>query len=136
MALAGRDYFTVEGMLRQIAASVACEVQTSHLSQVWGWKEIRQQPCVARMRNLDPVHAFRFYRSGGIYMQWKQWCTDEQWCRAILLVPEADMRSLASFRPPNLNMDFSEGQGILDWINRFEVWCTSQPVGQFKDVGH
>ena len=133
MALAGRDYFTVVGMMSQIAASLACEVESGHLSQVWGWKELKELPCVARMRNLDPVHAFRFYRSGGIYMQWKQWCTDEHWCRAILLVPEENVRSLGLFRPPRLDMVFSEGKAILDWINRFEIWCASHPVGKYTD---
>ena len=66
-------------------------------------------------------------------MQWKQWCTDEQWCRPILLASEGSMRSLASFRPPRRGMGFSAAQTILDWINRFEVWCTPQPVGQYQD---
>ena len=26
------------------------------------------------------------------------------------------------------------GQPILDWINRFEVWCASQPVGKYKEL--
>ena len=69
MALAGRDYFTIVGMLGQIKASVACDVKSGHLPQVWGWKQLQEHACVSRMRNIDPVHAFRFYRSGGIYMQ-------------------------------------------------------------------
>ena len=133
VALAGRDYFTVVGMLSQIVASVACEVQTGHLSQVWGWKQLQEHKCVSRMRHLDPVHAFRLYRSGGIYMQWKQWCTDEHWGKAVLLVPEEDVRVLASFRPPCLDMKFSARQSILDWINRFEVWCATQPVGKYTN---
>ncbi len=76
--LAGRDYFTIVGMLGQMKASLACDVKTGHLSQVWGWKQLKEHRCVSRMQNIDPVHAFRFFRSGGIYMQWKQWCTDEQ----------------------------------------------------------
>ena len=88
-----------------------------------------------RMRNLDPVHAFRFYRARGICVLWKQWCTDEVWCRPVLLVSEEDMPALASFRQPLLDMEFSAGQGILDWINRFEVWCSSHPVGQYTDFG-
>ena len=133
VALAGRDYFTVVGMLNQICASLACDVKSGHLSQVWAWKELSEHKCVAKMRNLDPVHAFRFFRSGGIYMQWKQWCTDEQWSKSVLLIPEGDVHSLASFRPPCRDMEFSAAQSILDWINRFEVWCTSQPVGKYKD---
>ena len=132
VALAGRDYFTVVGMLSQVNASLACDVQTGHLSQVWAWKEFKQHMCYKKMRNLDPVHAFRYYRSGGIYVQWKQWCTDESWSTPILLVQEADMESVASFRPSNHDMVFSAAQSILDWIDRFEVWCMSQPVGTYR----
>ena len=132
MALAGRDYFTVVGMLSQMTASVACDVKTGHLSQVWGWKEISEHRCWSRMRNLDPAHAFMFFRASGIYLQWKQWCTDEDWCKPVLLVSEGDMFMLASFRPPCLDMVFSAGQAILDWIDRFQVWCAAQPVSKYK----
>ena len=113
---------------------MACNVQTAHLSQVWGWNGLKEHHCFRRMRNLDPVHAFRFSRSGGIYMQWKQWCTDESWSRPVLLVPQEGIPSLAPFRPPCLDMVFSAGQSILDWINRFEMWCSSQPVGQYHGL--
>ena len=127
VALEGRDYFTVVGMLRQFVGRLACNVQTAHLSQVWGWNQLKEQRCFYIMRNLDPVHAFRFSRSGGIYMQWKQWCTDESWSRPVLLVPQEDIPSLASLRPPCLDMEFSAGQSILDWINRFEVCALRSP---------
>ena len=112
-----------------------CHVQSNHLSQVWGWKGLLEHQHVVGMRNLDPVHAFRFYRSGGIYVQWKQWCTDEAWGKPIRLVSQADMPELVAFRPHALGMAFpSEGQHILDWINRFEFWCASQPVGTYKGL--
>ena len=28
----------------------------------------------------------------------------------------------------------SGGQPILKWINRFEVWCTPQPVGKYNEI--
>ena len=38
VALAGRDYYTVVGMFKQLQEHLTyCEVQTDHLSQVWGW---------------------------------------------------------------------------------------------------
>ena len=134
VALAGHDYFTVVGMLHRLVGSLACNVQTGHLSQVWGWKELLNQRGVSKMRNLDPVHAFRFCRSGGIYMQWKQWCTDESWSRPVLLIPQDGIPLLGLFRPPCLDMEFSAGQSILDWVNRFEVWCSSQPVGAYHGL--
>ena len=34
------------------------------------------------MQNLAPAHAFRFSRNNsGIWMQWKQWTTDEAWSK-------------------------------------------------------
>ena len=76
VALAGQGYFTVVGMLRQLQSSllhctVKCTVKANHFSQLMG------HPCTRGMRNLGPAHAFRFERSGGIYVQWKQRCTDE-----------------------------------------------------------
>ena len=98
VALARRGYFTVVGMLRQLQSSLShCTVKSNHLSQVWAWKELMGHPCARGMRNLDPVHAFRFERSGGIYVQWKQWCTDEAWGKRILLVPAVQISALASF---------------------------------------
>ena len=60
VALAGRDYFTVVGMLRQLQPSLShCTVKSNHLSQVWAWKGLMEHPCTRGMRNLDPVDAFR-----------------------------------------------------------------------------
>ena len=68
-------------------------------------------------------------------MQWKQWCTDQAWCKPILLVPTEQMSALALFRPACHDMAFlSGGQPILDWINCFEVWRASQPVGKHKEL--
>jgi hypothetical protein len=136
VALAGRDYFTVVGMLRQLQSSLShCTVKSNHLSQVWAWKELMGHPCTRGMRNLDPAHAFRFERSGGIYAQWKQWCTDESWGKNILLVPGDQISTLGLFRPACLDMAFpSGGQPILEWINHFEARCASQPVGKYKEL--
>ncbi len=91
--------------------------------------------CTRGMRNLDPAHAFRCERSGGIYVQWNQWCVDEAWGKRILLVPAEQVSTLALFFPACLDMAFpSGGQSILECINRFEVWCASQPVGKYKEL--
>ena len=136
MELAGRDYFTFLGVFQQLLYSLSyCTVKSNHLSQVWAWKGLMEHPCTRGMRNLDPVHAFRFERSGSIYVQRKQWCTDEAWCKPILRVPAEQMSALALFRPACHDMAFlTGGQPILDWINRFEVWCAPQPVGKHKEL--
>ena len=100
VGLAGRGYFTVVGMLGQLQSSLSyCTVKPDHLSQVWAWKGLMEHPCTRGMRNLDPVHACRFERSGSIYVQWKQWCTDEAWRKPILLAPAEHMSALALCRP-------------------------------------
>ena len=83
----GKDYFTVEGMLRRVRESMRSHVHASHLAQVWQWKGLTEGDmpgATRRMHNLDPVHAFRFTRDpGGIWMQWKQWCTDDSWSAGV-----------------------------------------------------
>ena len=81
-----------------------CTVKSNHLSQVWAWKELMRHQCTRGMRNLDPVHAFCFERSGGIYVQRKQWCTDESWGNNIWLVPAEKISILGLFRLACLDM--------------------------------
>ena len=101
VALAGRGYFTVVGMCRQLQPSLSrCTVKSNHLSQVWAWRGLMEHPCTRGTRNLDPVHAFRFERSGGIYVQWKQWCTDESRGKNIACASRADF--YIRFVPPCL----------------------------------
>ena len=136
VGLAGRGYFTFVGMLRQLQSSLShCTVKSNHLSQVRAWKGLMEHPCAGGMRNRDPVHAFRFEHSGGIYVQWKQWCTDEAWCKPILLVPAEQMSALSLSRLACHDLAFlSGGPPISDWNNCFEVWCASQPVGKYKEL--
>ena len=87
-------------------------------------------PCFPRkMHNLDPAHAFRFTRSDdGIHMQWKQWCTDENWSRPIQLLAPHEVQLMAAWRPGRPPMEFPEnGRANLNWVNQFETWCASQP---------
>ena len=134
VALAGRDYFTVSGMLSHVQKQLRyCDMQSDHLAQVWHWKALLELPCTRSMHNLDPAHAFRFSRSNGIYVQWKQWCTDEPWSKPLLLVPPCEILILGAFRPECHVMAFpSEGQAILDWINRLEAWCAGHPAGAYQ----
>ncbi|MFM7984274.1 MAG: hypothetical protein ACKPKO_33620, partial [Candidatus Fonsibacter sp.] len=60
---------------------------------------------------------------------------DESWGKQIMLVPPEQISILGSFRPACLDMAFpAGGQPILEWMNRFEVWCASQPVGEYKEL--
>lgn len=136
-AIAGQDYFTVPGMLEMVRANVKhCKTKSGHLAQVWGWKALLEHEATKRMHNLDPVHAFRYIRSpAGIHMQWKQWCTDETWSKPLLVVDADGMGSLGQFRPAKLKMEFPhQGQPILDWVDRFELWCAAQPGSKYQHL--
>ena len=84
------------------------------LAQVWDFKALlgdNRLPIQGRgMHNLDPVHAFRFTRSDGIYMQWKQWCTDESWSRPIQLLAPHEIPAVAAWRPAQQPMEFKHGE--------------------------
>jgi len=74
--LKGRDYFTVVGMLRIVAQYLrACEFLPDHLDQVRDWQGQKKRRWFRKVTGLARVHAYRIYRSNGIYMEWKQWMT-------------------------------------------------------------
>lgn len=138
VALRGQDYYTVVGMLRKVRDMLMyCRLHDGHLAQVWRWKTLLADPLPGSsrgMHNLDPAHAFRFTRNDGIYMQWKQWCTDESWSTPVQIVAPHEVQQLRSWRPTQEPMEFpSGGQAILDWLGRLEAWCASQPAGTSYD---
>ena len=144
VALRGHDYFTVVGMLRRICGSLNyCNLDTGHLGQVWAWKGLIEEPMpghARQMHNLDPVHAFRLTRQAdGVYMQWKQWCTDPAYCNAVRIVDRHEMHTLAEWRPIRRPMAFpQDGQTILSWLERPEAWCAAQPedTAEYHGLGH
>ena len=73
VALRGKDYFTVEGMLRQVRETLrSMFLHSNHLAQVWQWKALTagDMPGAKRqMHHLAPAHAFRFTMDGGVWMQ-------------------------------------------------------------------
>ena len=58
MALRGKDYFTVVGLLRQVQESLRyTHLHTGHLAQVWGWKALTEGDmpgATHRMHNSPP----------------------------------------------------------------------------------
>ena len=135
VALAGRDYFTVPGMLAKVQHHLRyCETRSGHLGQTWKWKDMLNLDKVCPMHNLDPVHHFKFSRSNGIYMQWKQWCTDDGWTKPLLVLHADAMCELEAFRPEPNAMQFPNEQVMLDWVDRFESWCAGHPSGEYKNL--
>ena len=130
MGLRGKDYFTVEGMLQRARESMQSELRSGHLSQVWKWKGLTEGDmpgATRRMRNLDPAHAFQYSRDkDGVWMQWKQWCTDEEWSSPVHILESHEVPRLGAWRPPCSTMEFHHG-GMLEWLSKLEAWCGTQP---------
>ena len=87
VALRGKDYFTVVGLLARVRESLrSVDLRSSHLGQVWQWKALCEGDMPGnkyRMHKLSTAHAFRFSRDNGIFMQRKQWSTDEAWSKPV-----------------------------------------------------
>ena len=66
VALQGKDYFTVEGLLRQVRETLmSVDLHSSHLGQVWHWKALCQGEMPGnkhRLHGLSSAHAYRFSR--------------------------------------------------------------------------
>ena len=139
LGLRGKDYFTVEGMLQRARESMRSELRAGHLGQVWRWKGLTEGDmpgATRRLRNLDPAHAYRFSRDkGGIWMQWKQWCTDVEWSSPVRILEGHEVPGLGSWRPPCVTMKFHE-KGMAEWFDKAEAWCESQPCGsRYQGLG-
>ena len=134
VALRGKDYFTVEGLLQNVRRALqSVELRSSHLCQVWHWKALCEGEMPGnkhRMHRLSSAHAYRFSRGSGVSMQWKQWATDEAWSTPVHILSASDAAVLKRWHPAEATMEFpSAGAPILDWLGRLEAWCASQPAG-------
>ena len=134
VALRGKDYFTVEGLLRQVRETLlSVDLRSSHLSQVWNWKALCEGEMPGnkyRLHSLSSAHAYRFSRGNGIFMQWKQWATNETWSTPVQILSASEVATLKRWRPAEATMKFhEEGTAIRNWLGRLESWCASQPAG-------
>ena len=134
VALRGKDYFTVEGLLRQARETLmSVDLHSSHLGQVWNWKALCQGEMPGnkhRLHSLSSANAYRFSRGNGIFMQWKQWATNEAWSTSVQILSASDVAILKRWRPAEATMEFpSGGIEIQNWLGRLEAWCASQPAG-------
>ena len=110
VALRGKDYFTVEGMLRQVRETLRQTIlHSNHSSQVWEWKALTEGDMPGakrRMHSLHPAHAFRVTMDDGVWMQWNQWTTDESWSKAVQLLSAPEALILGQWRPALAKMVF------------------------------
>ena len=59
-------------------------------------------------------------------MQWKQWCTNEEWSSPVHILESHEVPRLGAWRPPCSTMEFHHG-GMLEWLSKLEAWCGTQP---------
>ena len=128
-----KGYFTVDGVAAASPGDIAVRVAySSHSGQVRQWQGLAEgdMPGLRRMHNIDPAHAFRTLRdNSGIWMQWKQWTTDEAWSKPVQVLSAPEVVRVRQWRPAEDNMEFpSGGQPMLDWLERLEAWCAAQPA--------
>ncbi len=56
----------------------------------------------------------------------------QEWSQPVQLVPEDSVHMLAAWRPALNTMTFGQrGAHILNWVDKFEQWCTGQVSGQY-----
>ena len=134
--LRGRDYFTVVRMLKIVAEHLrTCEFVPDHLDQVWDWTQQKKQRWFRKISGLARVHAIRVYRSNGIYLHWKQWLTDDEWSKPVLLVPEDMIATVAAWCPDASPMAFKKPKAMCEWLVRLQVWCAGQQGEKFQNLG-
>jgi hypothetical protein len=134
-AIAGHDFFTVDELFSIATRNLRyCNLKTGHLGQTWHWKQLLSQGFAREISGLGSAHSIRLFQSDGIYMQWKQWMTDELWSNPVQLVSRLDMATVAAFRPAVAHMEFPKGgEEILDWIGKFQHWA-NHPQGRYSDL--
>ena len=139
MTVRGRNWITPEDMLDHLREHLLyTNIRSGHVRQVWGWKDLCLQhvnPCHHLMKGLRHVHHIELSRTGGgIGIRWKQWMSDKAWSRYHILVPPEEMETLAAFRPGSIQMNFTDENARLDWVNIFEQWCSNMPTKLFENI--
>ena len=134
-AITGHDWFEVDDIFAIAAQSLRCRLKSGHLAQTWNWKALLHQPATHAVHGMARVHAIKLFRANGVFIQWKQYMTDNAWSEPVLLVPQENIAEFARFRPAPNVMEFSGGgQANLDWIAKLEHWCASMPGGKYTGL--
>ena len=70
VALAGKDFLTEPQMWSIIKRTLQDDVDTGHVTAFWNFKSLQDQRSMPRFSKLGGCHALRFFRKGGVYVQW------------------------------------------------------------------
>lgn len=127
-ALKGRDYFTMSDLAAIVNERLtAYQVEWQHLGLSFDWKHIRTLIGVEakRLRNIHDFEVFRV--ANGIHARWRQYMTDEQWSRPVLLVNQEQLDAISRMRPPDVPHSFSVQQKneISNWLDKLDLVLAS-----------
>ena len=88
VAIAGRDYYTVAGLMKLIVDGLpGFNVRHSHLHTVWGWKDMEDDLPLPDLKRLRRVHALNFFtHRGAVFVKWKHYMTSDTWSRPVCVI--------------------------------------------------
>ena len=123
VAVAGRDYYTVAGLMKIIVDGLpGFNVRHSHLHTVWGWKNMEADLDLPVLKGLRRVHTVNFFtHQGAVYVKWKHYMTSETWSKPVLMVPRNGVARVADWRPPVRPRSFDAQNRMHAWIDKFET---------------
>ena len=123
VAIAGRDYYSVAGLMQLIVDGLpGFNLRHSHLHTLWAWKNMDVDLKLPRFKGLRRVHVVNFFRyQGAVYVRWKHYMTSEEWSRPRLLIPSSDVPKVANWRPKVRPKKFELRDRMLAWVDKFET---------------
>ena len=122
VALIGKDYYTLEQMWSHITNAVKShDISISHVTDAWAFKELQDGNGISEIKGVRHPHVFSIFRRGGVYIQWKQYMTDEVWSRPVLMLPPNLMRTVGALRPQRIDFEFKQKNSMLAWIDKLSM---------------
>lgn len=124
-ALAGKDYFTLPEMMGIINAALKNNnIVWGHLDKQWDFTSVRAGIGIEFQR-LRNAHSLCFTRTAsGVTVRWRQWLTDNDWSRPLLLLDGVRMQQVGlELRPPEVELAFSEATstGINSFLDKLDI---------------
>lgn len=124
-ALAGKDYFTLPEMMGIINAALKNHnIVWGHLDKQWDFTSVRAGLGIEFQR-LRNAHSLCFTRTAsGVTVRWRQWLTDNDWSRPILLLDAVRMQQVSlQMRPPEVELAFPEAisTGINSFLAKLDI---------------
>ena len=125
VSLAVQSYYTLDQLWDVVQSALrSSDVKVGHVTHNWDFKEVAQLEGMPAFHCLRNAQALQLYRRGGVYFQWKQYLTDENWSRPLPLVPAERVAEVGAFRPNRIEQTFAKESTMLSWVDRHEVFLS------------